>query len=597
MEFKDIKELLETYTALATFTKSLEALPSLNWSGLPADKACAPNTVWAEHFCIQTFNRIAFQKTFLTPNEPRLILATAVPARISFDKKVKVLSESNLSMLPRVLCIEGSLGMGKSTALKYLATQLLTEGKTLPIFVELRELNNSDASLIDLIAEKLFLDSTKDPKSDTATVFDHYPIILLLDGFDEVAETRRPKLIMEISDIVTKYSDTRILLTTRPEDAVRAISWLPVATIEQLTHEDARSLVTRCPSNEIAVMGILANFEKLASTYEDFFAVPLFLTIFILAYGANPDVPSTPHDFYRTAFSAMFSVHDAQKSIFQRERFSKLALTDYEFVCGAFCAISLMSENYSFSPQELSDLIKKACRISGIEEDEHNLCLDIEKCTCLIQKDGLKFRFTHRSFQDFLAALYISKIADEKKEKFFNAYPINPKWENFYLHFAGIDSDAATNYIIKPIIRHFDLDIKNPSYNQFERIVTQVLGGIRSYRSKSGGRTSIYFIDTKGSDMLSVAKSLYTGYDDTHNKELSTWYDSFEMNRYKWPTNWPEGESEVKLADLEPANRKTAIDLFPSMPWNAFPEMCSRFKDALKCQELASKSFDDLFSV
>lgn len=75
--------------------------------------------------------------------------------------------------------------------------------------------------------------------------------------------------------------------------------------------------------------------------------------------------------------------------------------------------ISYNDEVFRFSDKDLIKYIEKAKIASSISTSTNNFKVDLVESICLIQFDGTEFSFTHRSFQEYFAALCISGLPDD----------------------------------------------------------------------------------------------------------------------------------------------------------------------------------------
>lgn len=104
----------------------------------------------------------------------------------------------------------GKPGSGKSTFLKYIMFESL-EGKTktkrIPIFISLKELADSNKSLIDFIVEQFEICQFPNSKTLILKMLEEGKCQLLLDGLDEIQKENENRIIKEIRDFSNKYSN------------------------------------------------------------------------------------------------------------------------------------------------------------------------------------------------------------------------------------------------------------------------------------------------------------------------------------------------------------------------------------------------------
>ena len=115
------------------------------------------------------------------------------------------------------LTILGKPGAGKTTFLKLITLEALTgklESKALPIFVSLKEWSDSEDSIIDYIVHQFDICGFPDSKGFLEKLLHEGKCILLLDGYDEIPESRGSAMI-ELKNFLNKYSRNRFVLSCR----------------------------------------------------------------------------------------------------------------------------------------------------------------------------------------------------------------------------------------------------------------------------------------------------------------------------------------------------------------------------------------------
>lgn len=406
------------------------------------------------------FNKIAFQKTFLSPETPVSILSQCIDASVTFNDNSILLDEFCYPNLPQIVCIQGSAGQGKSTALKRLALRTMLSGTGIPFFVELRDIKKGQIIEGTCVAGFGRLFDGVSPRAAFESLCAQYNSYLFLDGLDEVANDMQREIVENLSEIISRNPSLTVILSSRPDDLIQGLSWLPVAIIERLQPLGARKLVELCPCHGEAKAGILYDFDTLFNRYREFFEIPLLLTIFILAFAKNPDVPSEPHEFFRQAFTALFSEHDSYKVLFKRERHVNLGLLEYQKVVGAFCAVTLSKKQFSFEKAELLPLLQSSLHAAVSECNVEDLLIDLERCTCILQRDGLKYSFTHRSFQDYLAATFTEFLGDHQIEAMRGAIRHTSSLSSFGIHYIGLNKKRSWQTLVLPTLLDAGLDLE-----------------------------------------------------------------------------------------------------------------------------------------
>ena len=112
------------------------------------------------------------------------------PTKIIVDKKPVIVSELDDFPYQGNSLIQGTVGRGKSIFLRYLTATELVQGRSIPLFIELRRIRESQTLLDHLLQEMNVLGLAISEKG-FRKICDEGKIILLLDAFDEIRETQR----------------------------------------------------------------------------------------------------------------------------------------------------------------------------------------------------------------------------------------------------------------------------------------------------------------------------------------------------------------------------------------------------------------------
>jgi len=141
-----------------------------------------------------------------------------------------------------------------------------------------------------------------------------------------------------------------------------------------------------------------------------FLSNPLLITVMLLTYGDSVDVPKKMHLFYEQAYVTLFYRHDSWKEVgFQRKHFCPLLMDEFSNVLSTFCITSYRRLRFEFTISSALELIKKAAKFERLELDASAFLRDLTESVCILQLDGVNYRFTHRSFQEYFAAVFISR--------------------------------------------------------------------------------------------------------------------------------------------------------------------------------------------
>ena len=312
------------------------------------------------------------------------------------------------------LIVQGSGGIGKSTLMKYLFLNELSNKNFIPIFIELKDLNDmhEDYEICDFVFEKLNnLGSTLDKK------YLQYALksgcfLFFLDGYDEIVTEKRDLFFKNFNDFCDKYSDNYYILSSRPYSEFVEFQRFTVLEICDFSKEQAISLISKIDyDTEVKNRFINALDERLYSTHKSFASNPLLLNIMLLTFDNYAEIPEKLHLFYANAFETLYFKHDATKAGFHREMHSKLTYDSFKKIFSEFCFITYFNGKIEFSYEELIELLKKTT-IKEMDSIKNDVIYDLVNSVCVLYREGLNYKFTHRSFQEYFTAVFLKELSD-----------------------------------------------------------------------------------------------------------------------------------------------------------------------------------------
>ena len=381
-----------------------------------------------ERYIRRTKEKNSKIKTLIYRHVPQYLYSFYECVGIKYENKIiNTENVNNILELGNKIIISGTGGIGKSTMLKHVFLNCIKNTDFIPVMIELRSLNALDAGEINLynIIYKTLVDNGFQLEEE----YFEYSMnkggyLILLDGYDEVKRDKVMKLSNEIKAVANKYSDNKYILSSRPTDDF--IGWNDFIEAEcmQLNKDQALSLIKKLDFDE----NVKKNFYRelnnvLYEKYSSFASNPLLLTIMLLTYDNRASIPDKLNDFYEQAFATLFNMHDATKDSFVRDIRSGLGCEDFKLIFAYFCFKTYFSSEYQFSEPTLRRRIEEgAKKFPKIQFDVDNYIEDLVQSVCMMVKEGLIYRFSHRSFQEYFAAWYTCKLKDDVQYKLLTSW-------------------------------------------------------------------------------------------------------------------------------------------------------------------------------
>lgn len=383
-----------------------------------------------EKYLLDAEQHIGMAKTILYGQTPHYLYSFF--ECMGIRNRQQTIDSSNVNNVLNIgnkIIITGTGGIGKSMLMKHFFLNTIQETHYIPVLVELRGLNEytpENISIVEYIYNILGTFGFKLEEEYYRYSLETGCYLILFDGYDEVKNVNSQKVTQEIIDFSNMYSENHIILSSRPLDEFVGWSDFKEYSAVALSKEQALSLISKLDYDiEIKDKFYKQLDEELFDKYESFASNPLLLTIMLMTFEERVSIPDSKTDFYEQAFSALFHKHDAmKKGKYKREKLSGLGYEDFKKVFSYFCFRSFFKNQYEFTEKSALENIQKAKEkvYSYGNFRESDYLEDMTKAVCMLVHEGLNYRFSHRSFQEYFAAVYATQLSDEEQCQFISSW-------------------------------------------------------------------------------------------------------------------------------------------------------------------------------
>ncbi|HYN54742.1 MAG TPA: NACHT domain-containing protein [Methylotenera sp.] len=401
-------------------------------------------------------------KSFFIRNQPVELYSYYVPTSIACGNRL--ITKPNFKKctdFTNRIVISGTGGSGKSVLMKHLFLDCIHEKSHTPILIELRDLNSYEKTLDDFVNESLsnFGFKTTQDYIKNAKLAGHF--CYFFDGFDEISPKLRNKITREISSLSKKFPKCPIFISSRPDDTLTSLDEFSTFKMCPLELSEALELVGKLPFDDVIKDKFCSNLSKgLFEKHKSFLSNPLLLSIMLLTYGENAEIPSKLSIFYNQAFDALFRRHDAYKGAYSRDRLTTLDSQDFIRLFSLFSLQTYEKRLFKMPRSQCLEFIEKSIKILNINVDANDYLNDLLSAVCLLIEDGLEITFSHRSFQEYFVALYISTAAPEVQFRLIERFWINLNSDNVFNLLREINPDLYERALLVPKLEEFFAEIK-----------------------------------------------------------------------------------------------------------------------------------------
>jgi hypothetical protein len=469
-------------------------------------------------------------KTVWSPEVEISLKKFYYPSNISISGKSEAIDNID-ALPPGNIVIEGIVGQGKSIFMRHLASALIdtTSIKYIPLLIELRTI--SSKRTLETAAYAALHALSLSPDSET---FEYLAstgkIVLLLDGFDEIPGECISETIVELEHLNFRHPRLRIIISSRPRSHIQNVAGYKVLKLVQIKPQDYDKFIFRLVSDTTKRFDIVTALNSSPKNIKGIICTPLMLTLVIIVYQTEKQIPSTLSEFFEKLFGTVFSKHDRLKAGFNRQHHSGLPEQKLKQVFDAFCFMVIHQQggrslsSHAFESAfngALTYLKDLQCELLGFRKDIVNVA-------CLMVEEGFDtVTFLHKSILDYHAAAFIKNLPDAQAKAFYiSAFDRSAQWGHALEFLKSIDPlRYARDYIIE-FIPDLISELKEAAnfgsdedlYEYLDSTMPSFNIKVESYRAIEAGPLIYTSADFYGALVQSVADKCLEIIDDAFNE-------------------------------------------------------------------------------
>ena len=472
-------------------------------------------------YLTKSYDKYSRIKTIIYGIEPkRLYDFFEVPFLEKGSELIKPTKTRVLTDISKFLIIEGSGGIGKSTLMKHLFLSELELKDYIPIFIELKDFNEEEhLDLEKLLLKKLNQFHNKFQEEYLDYALQSGCFLFLLDGYDELYSENQKEFFKKLNDFCDKYPENHYILSSRPYSESEFIEFQRFTVLKAVpfTKEQAISLITKIeyPDEELKNKFIRDLESGLYDRHESFASNPLLLNIMLSTYNDYAEIPQKLHLFYYQAFDTMLSKHDATKS-YRRKMLSDLSSDTFKECFAIFCLLTYQKAKTEFTFPEIEEIFKKfPPRIKNVL-NIGSFIHDLENCLCVLYKEGNRYKFSHRSFQEYFVAYFLNIQTDSKMRDYsfrlIESGKFRASADSVFFMLEDMNTLRFNSNILIPLLDKFE-ESKSDEEDLFEYYILNFPVKIEISPSPSDSSLGLGFIHTQDN----FQSFIYYFFDNTIN--------------------------------------------------------------------------------
>ena len=440
---------------------------------LKCNELLIPKGEHFEEYLIRTYDKYSCINALAIPNSQFQLKDVYVTQNLvkenRFESEVEVIMINQLPIRLiknyKKILITDTAGMGKSTIMKYMFVDLIDnciKDVGIPVFIELNRLNKNRTILVE-IQEELNSLSNEFDKELLLTFIQKGGFIFFLDGYDEISIADRSEVTTDIQTFISKAgTENFYVLASRPEDSLASFGDFQSFKIQPLTKNEAFELLTKYDLSSQKKISKELIKELNTGKYDsidEYLVNPLLVSLLYIAYQYKAEIPLKKHQFYRQVYDALFNSHKLAQGQKPHEKRSGLDIDDFNRILryvGYECLIKL---GVQFDKDTILSSIKKAKTFSGnLNFGESDFLEDLMTSVPLFTKDGIEYKWAHKSLMEYFAARFIAEDIKEGQDKIlskiFTSEDID-KYINMLDIYCDIDYKSFSRNIVLPFLEMF----------------------------------------------------------------------------------------------------------------------------------------------
>ncbi len=386
----------------------------------------------------RSYKKHSFLPILIFQNRQSSLEDIYIPLTVRTENREKsfLIDTYPIDFLPtyKKVLIRDTAGMGKSTLMKRLFLSCLESKSGIPVFIELRKLERND-SILNFICKELNSIDDEVDQDFISQLIKEGNFIFFFDGYDEISQDERADITQNIHNFISKTSNNLFIMTSRPETSLASFPDFMEFDIQPLKLEEAFSLLRKYDKHSNLSEEIISKLQgRTLESVKDFLKNPLLVSLLYKSYEYKPTIPLKKHNFYRQVFDALFESHDLTKEgHYIRDKYCQLDTDSFHAVLRSLGFLTL-KYGIEYDKDQILAFIKSSKeQCSTIEFKESKFLDDLLQTVPIFTIEANKYRWSHKSLQDYFAAQFIwldsdnfktdilkKMVASEENQKYYN---------------------------------------------------------------------------------------------------------------------------------------------------------------------------------
>ena len=353
------------------------------------------------------------------------------------------------------LNVLGAPGSGKSTFLRKIGLECLVlypkprsetfQHKCIPVLVELKRFKTESIDLFDLIQKEFEIAGFPESHRFLKRALKDGKLLILLDGLDEVPESKLNQVLECIKDFTDEFYKNRFITSCRTAFYKNYLSAFTDVEISSFRDDQIIQFINNwfylekdLKSGVIGLFQTLLFKEGNEATLE-LSRTPLLLAFLCMSFDVNQRLPSNRSSLYKQALTILMHKWAAEKRIHNEDIYQDLNVELETEMLASLAAFFYEQDKIFFYSKDLKKHIK-----NFLSETLSNNNLNVSKVLeaieiqqgILVERSFEIYSFSHLTIQEYLTAHFYN--SPMRIHDLINNHLFDKRWREVFLLLTNI---------------------------------------------------------------------------------------------------------------------------------------------------------------
>jgi hypothetical protein len=402
----------------------------------------------------------------------------------------------------------GKPGAGKTTFLKQIALQA-ADGKLkqhrIPIFINLRNLSETDKSLNDAILDELSVCGFSPQQANhfLEKLLDNKGCLLILDGLDETGAAFE-RIVKEVNNFTARYEGNHFIISCRVAYYNYVFEHFRDVELADFDDDQIKTFIERWFSSQpVTAHACLKQLDHQDNLpVKELCRSPLLLTLLCLAYAETLEILPSRGELYREGIDALLKRWDVSRGVKRLNPYGRLGLKEKENMLCQIAEFFFRDDRIFFKKAELEQKIEayiqnfEGERAQGEAWDAETILTSIEaQHGLLVERARGLHSFSHLTFQEYFTAKHIINYQDAGSlKRLVRHHAFDRRWREVVLLVAELLPDAG-QFLFQIQEQLFKLTKNNELKVFLDRVFLNVRSG-SSYKLAAARSLAVWWVRT-----------------------------------------------------------------------------------------------------